>query len=134
VAPSSGYQDGKTSPSVELTQQLPIGTGWGYRARTSSSNDLQLPGVDAGATYQSSVGTFDLEAGQQRTMPTIWRFDYSGGAVLLHRHLGLSRSLSDGFALVDASGTPGIGVLANNQYIAATDRPWSCHRALLAFV
>jgi outer membrane usher protein len=119
---SSGYQDGKTSPSVEFTQQLPMGTGWGYRVRTSSSNDLQLPGVDAGATYQSSVGTLNLEAGQQRTLPTTWRFDYSGGTVLLHRRLELSRSLSDGFALVDASGTPGIGVLANNQYIAATNR------------
>jgi outer membrane usher protein len=119
---STGYQEGKTSPSVEYTEQAPMATGWGYRVRASSANDVRAPRVDAGATYQSRIGTYLFEAGQQSGMGTSWRLGYSGSAVLLHRRLELSRSLTDGFALVDASGTPGIRVLANNQYIGTTDR------------
>ena len=121
VVASTGYQEGKTSPSLEYTEQAPMATGWGHRVRASSSNDLQAPGVDAGATYQSRIGTYLFEAGQQKGTGTSWRLGYSGGTVLLHRRLELTRSLTDGFALVDASGTPGIRVLANNQYIGTTD-------------
>jgi outer membrane usher protein len=122
VVASTAYQDGRNSPAVEYDKQTPMGNGWGYRMRTSSSNGVRDPRVDAGASYQSSVGTYLFEAGQQRGIPTSWRLGYSGGTVLLHRRLELSRSLSDGFAMVDASGTPGIRVLANNQYIGMTDR------------
>ena len=119
---STSYQDGKTSPSVEVAQQAPIGTGWGYRVRTSSSNNVQDRQVDAGVTYQSGIGTYQVEAGQETGTPTSWRLGYSGSTVLMHRQLALSRSLSDGFVMVDASGTPGMRVLANNQYIATTNR------------
>ncbi|MBZ5567296.1 MAG: fimbria/pilus outer membrane usher protein [Acidobacteriia bacterium] len=122
VVASTGYQEGKTSPSVEYTEQAPMATGWGHRVRASSSNDLQAPEVDAGATYQSRIGTYLFEAGQQKGTGTSWRLGYSGGTVLLHRRLELTRSLTDGFAVVDASGTPGIRVLVNNQYIGTTDR------------
>lgn len=122
VTASTGYQTGGTNPSVEYSQGLPPGTGWGYRLRTSSNNNLETPRVDAGVTYQNGLGTYQLEAAQQKSSPTTWSFNYTGGAVLLHKDALLSRSLTDGFAVVDTNGAPGVKVLANNNYVAKTDR------------
>ncbi len=118
---STGYQAGQTSPAVEFSQSLPAGNGWGYRLQTSSSNNLELPRVDAGVSYQNGLGAYQLEASQQKGVPMSWQFDYTGGAVLLHGHALLSRQLTDSFAVVDTNGAPGVKVLANNNYIAKTD-------------
>jgi outer membrane usher protein len=73
--------------------------------------------VSAGAMHQEKPS--NLEAAQQKSSPTTWSFNYTGGAVLLHRDALLSRSLTDGFAVVDTNGAPGVKVLANNNYGAS---------------
>lgn len=119
---NTSYQTGGASPAVEYDQALPPGSGWGYRLRTSSTNNLENPRVDAGVSYQNDRGLYQLEASQQRGNPTSWLFDYMGSAVLLHGDALLSRQLTDGFAVVDANGAPGVKVLANNSFVARTDR------------
>jgi len=118
---STGYQATGTSPSVDYMQQPPPGTGWGYRARISSSHDVSIPRVDAGITYQNDFGAYRLEASQQQGSPINWLFNYLGGAVLLHRDALLSRQLNDSFAVVDTNGASGLKVMANNAFIATTD-------------
>ena len=119
---STGYQAGGTTPLVDYEQGLPPGTGWGYRLRASSTVGIENPNEDAQVSYQNDYGTYQLETSQQRGQPTNWTFNYTGGAVLLHGDALLSRSLTGGFAVVDADGARGVKVLANNNIVATTDR------------
>jgi outer membrane usher protein len=119
---STGTQTGGTTPSVEYDQQVPLGTGWGYRLRASSTNNLENPLEDAQVRYQNDHGTYQLEVSQQRGSPTTWNFNYTGGLALLHSDLLLSRQVTDGFAVVDTNGVRGLKVMANNNYVATTDR------------
>jgi outer membrane usher protein len=119
---STGYQAGATTPMVEYEQALPPGTGLGYRVRTSSSNNLENPREDAQVSYQNDHGTYQLEVSQLRGQPTNWMLNYMGSAVLLHGDLLLSRQVTDGFAVVDTNGVRGLKVMANNNYVATTDR------------
>jgi outer membrane usher protein len=107
---------------VDYSQTLPPGTGWGYRLRTSSSDNLKKPRIDAGVSYQNDLGLYQLEASQQWGQQVNWLFNYTGSAALLHGDALLSRQLTDGFAVVDANGAPGVKVLANNSFVATTDR------------
>jgi outer membrane usher protein len=122
VTASTGYQAGGTNPAVDYSQTLPPGTGWGYRLRTSSSDNLKKPRIDAGVSYQNDLGLYQLEASQQWGQQVNWLFNYTGSAALLHGDALLSRQLTDGFAVVDANGAPGVKVLANNSFVATTDR------------
>jgi outer membrane usher protein len=116
------YENRKASTTVDYAQQLPVGTGWGYRARTTTTNNLSSRGADVGVTYQSSVGAYSVELGQQSGSPTDWRAGYAGSSVWMGNRLMLGRTVTDGFAVVDADGAAGIPVFANNQYVAKTNR------------
>ncbi|HLH29617.1 MAG TPA: fimbria/pilus outer membrane usher protein, partial [Terriglobia bacterium] len=61
------------------------------------------------------------EADRQSGAPTGWRLGYSGSTLFMRRQFMLSRSLTSSFAVVNTSGTGGIPVLANRQYIAKTN-------------
>jgi len=125
VTSSTGYQAGGTTPLVEYSQAQPPGKGYGYKVRTSSSNNLQTPRVDASVSYQNDYGTYQLEGSLQRGQSANWLFDYTGGAVMMRGHALLSRQLSSSFAVVDTNGASGVRVMANNNYVATTD-----HRGL----
>jgi len=113
---------GVISPSVEYNQQLPTGAGFGYRLRTATNNGFRSPRVDAGVSYQNGLGTHSLEFGQRAGSPINWRYSYQGGAVFLNGDALLSRQLNQSFAVIDAAGAPGVNVLANNNFVARTDR------------
>lgn len=113
---------GVISPSVEYNQQLPTGTGFGYRLRASTNNGIRSPHVDAGVSYQNGLGTHSLEYGQRAGSPINWRYSYQGGAVFLNGDALLSRQLNQSFAVIEAAGAPGVNVLANNNFVARTDR------------
>jgi outer membrane usher protein len=119
---STGYQAGGTTPLVDYEQGLPAGTGLGYRLQSSSSNNLENPLENAQVSYQNDHGTYQLEVSRLRGQPTNWMLNYMGSAVLLHGDLLLSRQVTDGFAVVDTNGVRGLKVMANNSYVATTDR------------
>ncbi len=119
---TAAYEGSQPTTSVDFAQQLPVGTGWGYRVRTTAVNGFSSDRTDVGVTYQSTAaGSYRMEAGRQAGAPTDWRLSYSGSAVLMRGQLMFGREVSDGFAVVDAAGAAGMEVLANNQYIGKTN-------------
>ncbi len=115
---NSGLQGTKSSSMVEVSQQLPVGNGYGYRLRTNLS-DTQIG--DAGLWLQNSRGKFGLEASRDQGKLN-WRLSEMGGLVWMKSHVVLSRWLDDSFALVEVPQAKGVRVFANNQFITTTSR------------
>lgn len=111
-------QGGQVRGSVDFTQQLPAGPGYGYRVRVSEGPS---PRIDAGVALQTAVGTYALEGSQYAGHMT-WRLSETGSVVLLGNRVALSRWLTDSFAVVDVPEVSGVAVLANNQRVGNTSR------------
>jgi outer membrane usher protein len=109
-------QSGSHSGTMEYTQQVPVGTGYGYRVRTDYTDHSR---VDAGFTYQTDNGTFELESSDDKSKISS-RFTETGSLVMMQGHIVPARWLNSSFAIVDVPNTPGVRVFANNQYIAKT--------------
>jgi outer membrane usher protein len=115
-ATSTYQQGGSHNTTIEYTQQVPVGTGYGYRVRSDIGNTDR---VDAGFTYQTNSGTIDIE-GARTGSQTSSRITETGGAVMVGGHVAPSPWLNTAFALVDVSDLSGVKVFANNQYISRT--------------
>ncbi len=112
--------------SMEVSRSIPLGPGYGYRVRSS---DLDSRKQEAGFYYQNKSGYYGVEAAEQDGGVNL-RFLERGSFVLLHKHVMISRWLTDSFGLVEVPGAKGIPVYVNNQELAKTDRrglallPW----------
>jgi outer membrane usher protein len=116
---STDFQEGGgNSSTIDYTQQLPVGNGYGYRVRTSVNNPQH---TDAGIWLQNGLGTYGLEASEASGNLT-WRLTETGSVIGMNRHVVPSRWLNDSFALVEAPGSKGVSVFANNQFITKTRR------------
>lgn len=110
-------QDSGSISSTEYSQQLPIGTGYGYRVRATTDTSAR---VDGEFSYQDDHGTYDFQADVNQGQ-TSWRLTERSSLIWMQKQLAISRWLSDSFALVEADGTKDIKVYANNQYVATTN-------------
>jgi outer membrane usher protein len=102
---------------VQAQQNLPAGTGMGYRVIVGGGASDQL---DATGQYQNDVGTFALQAtrinGQTSTS-----VEAHGGVALLNDRLYLSRKLDESFAVVHVGDFANVHIYADNQAVAETD-------------
>jgi outer membrane usher protein len=115
-ATSNIQQNGDQATTVQYTQQVPVGTGYGYRFRTDIAAQKR---VDAGFTYQTNGGTYDVESSDIASQINT-RVTETGSMIMMQRHIVPSRWLNSGFAIVEVPETSGVKVFANNQYIAST--------------
>jgi outer membrane usher protein len=115
-ATSDIRQDGTQSSSYQYTQQVPTGTGVGYRMRTDVTDHAR---VDAGVTFQTNNGTLDVESSQDQGQISS-RVTETGGLAMMQGHIVPSQWLNSSFAIVEVPKTPGVKVYANNQYISRT--------------
>lgn len=121
------------SASVELQRR-----GDGHRARaqhrqTRGPSDLGLDwrigatlgderqGADARLSYQSSLGSVELE-GEQADGERNLRAGVSGSAVLVDGELALSRRLGRAFGMVALPGFPDVRVYLDNREVGRTDQ------------
>jgi outer membrane usher protein len=114
-------QDSGSISTTEYSQQLPIGTGYGYRVRaTSDTTNDTTARIDGDFSYQDDHGTYDFQADEAQGQ-TSWRFTERSSLIWMQKQLAISRWLTDSFALVEADGAQNIKVYANNQYVATTN-------------
>ncbi len=103
--------------SVEVSRSIPLGPGFGYRVRTS---DLDAQKQEAAFYYQNNSGYYGVEAAEQASGNSV-RLLERGSFVLMHKHLMISRWLTDSFGVVEVPNAKGIPVYVNNQELAKTD-------------
>jgi len=118
--------------ALEVQRSLPLGEGFGYRARAvRAEQDLpQMDGRSAGSTvdyqglaqlqYQGRYGFYEgtYERGGDRNATTLTA---AAGIVAIGGGVHVSRPVQDGFALVRVPGVPGVRGSLNNQEIGRTD-------------
>jgi outer membrane usher protein len=101
---------------AQLQQNLPAGTGFGYRMLASTAGPRR---EEAGVAYQNAIGTYTLDAGRAQDTTSV-RAGASGGVALLDGGLHLARRMDQSFALAEVPGMPGVRVYADNQLVART--------------
>src|SRR5438552_1209521 len=94
---SSDVSGVSKTASVEVSQQLPLGPGYGYRVKTTT---LDQNRTEAAFSYQNTEGTYVLEAAQSSGETDV-RFSERGAFVLLHRHVLMSPWLNDSFGVIE---------------------------------
>ena len=114
---------GDSSPTsrtaaVEVSRSISLGPGYGYRVR---STNLDQQKKEAAFYYQNNGGSYGGEAAQGDGGTSV-RLLERGSFVLLHRHLMVSRWLTDSFGVVEVPNAKGVPIYVNNQVMAKTDR------------
>ena len=117
VTSTGSIQDSGSTSATEYSQQLPIGTGYGYRVRATTDTTAR---VDGDFSYQNDRGTYDFQA-EEAQEQTSWRLEERSSVIWMQKQLAISRWLNDSFALVETDGVKDIKVYANNQYVATTN-------------
>lgn len=102
--------------NITLQRSLPMGSGWGYRAR-ADANDI----IEAGASYQNDTTTLTFDVSRQRTV-TSTQLGARGSLLWFGQEFFGSRQLNDGFALVRVADRAGVRIYNGNQWVATTDR------------
>jgi outer membrane usher protein len=103
---------------ADVQKALPLGPGYGYRARASLGGDALAEGVFAA---QGRFGR--VEAGEQifsgRQSPYV---SVTGGLVAIGGDLHPTRTVNESFALVRVPDVPGVRTYLNNQDMGRTNR------------
>jgi outer membrane usher protein len=118
--------------AVEVQRSLPLGTGFGYRARATRLEQDQPPvdGRSGGSTvdyqglaqlqYQSQYGFYEADyertGGRDSTTLTA-----AASLIAIGGSVHVSRPVQDGFALISVPGVPGVRGSLNNQEVGRTD-------------
>ena len=115
---------GETTRSLELQKSLPQGVGYGYNLQ--DSQDLQSSRTGAGndftgeLDYQSPIGLYELNEAEQGGHSST-NLTVSGGIVGIGGKFYASRTIEQGFALVEVPGVKGVRVYSQNQLIGITN-------------
>jgi outer membrane usher protein len=114
---SATAQRGGDQVIGQVQQNLPAGSGFGYRVLAGASEASER--YEAGVAMQTEAGTYQLEAGEANAI-TVVRAGASGAVAALGGDYFLSRRLNESFAVVQVPGYGGARVYADNQPIART--------------
>jgi outer membrane usher protein len=119
IAASDVRENGYLS-QVEMNKPLPVGSGLGYRVRTST-NHLGDRVLESSLSYQNPFGAYTFESALKGSQAS-WRLTETGSLILLDKQLFLSRWVTDSFAAIKVDGGAGLKVFANNHFVARTNR------------
>lgn len=103
---------------AQVQENLPAGTGSGYRISTQAGPDAVN---QAEYDYQNNVGTYRvgaLNAGGQ----TSYQAEASGGLAFIGGGVFPARHINGAFGLVEVPGIPNVTVYADNQPVGTTDK------------
>lgn len=116
----------RDSDTLEVQQSAPLGEGFGYRA----SVDRTVTDLDRTTSFSPSVqynspaaifrGDYRVEQSGTGTIQS-YNLSLSGAIVAVGGRVGLSRPVTDSFALVQVGELEGVRVSANGQEIGSTD-------------
>ncbi len=111
-------QDGRNRLLLQAQQNLPVGTGAGWRVATGTGPE-GLRG-EAGVAVQGDSGTLQFEAARSSGL-SAWRAGASGSLALIDGRLFAARRLGDSFGVAQVPGFGGVGITVNNQRVGRTD-------------
>ena len=102
--------------AAEVQRPLPVGSGWGYRAQTTSGAGE----IDGGAAvqYQSRFGRYEIIAPLRDGSVTA---NMAGGVVFQSGKIVPTRPVAQSFALVRVPGVRDVRVYLSNQLVGRTD-------------
>lgn len=119
AAGSARDASGHIAHTVQATQSVPAGPGWGWRA-TGSDSDTQR--VQAGTTYNSNNAQFTAEANAGQDTNAA-RLGANGSVGWMSGLAFASRRIDQGaFAVVQVGDLEGVPVSLSNQVVAVTNR------------
>jgi outer membrane usher protein len=105
------------SARVDQRYELPLGAGFGYRTSFEAGDrhgaDFEVAANTQHAYYSAEMSQLDGEHG--------WRAETRGSIAVLGGEVFAAREISDGFAVVDASGFEGVRVYLENREIGTTN-------------
>jgi outer membrane usher protein len=119
LSASSDIRASGVDANVDLIEQVPAGTGYGYRVHTDQST-AALGRTEADLTYQNSTGAYQVQA-SEKSGEVATAAEETGSLVVLGSHVMRSRWIDSSFALVEVSDVPDLQVFANNQFVAKTN-------------
>ena len=114
---SASRGSGPDSALLQVQQNLPAGTGIGYRVLAGTEGSGRFEGA---LNLQNDYGTYALEAARFHEADA-YRASASGGLAVLGGRAFLARRLGDSFAVVRVPDYPNVQVYAENQPVARTD-------------
>lgn len=126
---STGYQQssGSNSETVQIQKSLPVGEGTGFNVSTER-NETSTAGVISSfkpaLQYNSRYGTYAAEYAYQQSnsgSTDASRVSAAGSISWAGSTIGLTRPVTDSFALVKVGDVEGVRVYQNNQEIGKTN-------------
>ena len=111
-------QKNANQTAAQFQQNLPAGTGMGYRLLATSGDSGERQ--EAGLSLQNSIGTYSVETGHADGINS-YRANASGGLAVLGSRVYLSRRLTNSFGVVQMPEFPNLGIYVNNQLVDRTD-------------
>jgi outer membrane usher protein FimD/PapC len=121
---SASYEKTKDgqSETVQIQKNPPIGEGFGGRllVQRSEIDTDQTNQVDAFGQYNLKYGIYTAEV-RQEDGTSFYQLSASGGIAYVHGTVGITRPVSDAFALVKVEDLKGVRVYDNYQEVGKTD-------------
>jgi outer membrane usher protein len=111
------FQDQTNQGNIQLTQNLPLGPGYGYNLYAGAGEN---PNYTANLSAQNRIGSYAIGAARQQNQEGV-NATMSGGMVWLDRHLYLTRDVGKSFAVVQLPGYADVAVYNENQFMGRTD-------------
>lgn len=114
---TTGMQNNSASTLMQVQQNLPPGTGLGYRVLAGYDGSER---IESGISLQNDVGTYNFDAswfnGQNN-----FRGSASGGLAIMGGDAFFSRRINSSFAVVQVPDYPNVHVYAENQLVGTTN-------------
>jgi outer membrane usher protein len=105
------------STGMDVIQQLPSGTGFGYRLH--ADDDSIAKHTEGDLTYQNGSGTYLAQASEGAGQATV-ALEETASLIWMGPYLLRSRTISDSFGVVAVPEVGGVKVFANNQLVGKT--------------
>jgi outer membrane usher protein len=114
---SAGLQNNSATTFMQVQQNLPPGSGMGYRVLAGYDGSER---IEAGITLQNDVGTYSLDAYRFQGQNN-FRGSASGGLAFMAGDAFFSRRINNSFAVVHIPDYANVHVYAENQLVATTN-------------
>jgi outer membrane usher protein len=117
---SANGGDGAGAPPNEvyatLTQNSPVGNGYGYRLSASTAHNYNADG-----RLQTTAGDLDVQVARQQGISGQSIY-WSGAATLLGGEFDVTRTVFDSFSLIDVDHIADVPVYVDHQLVTHTDK------------
>jgi outer membrane usher protein len=105
------------SSSQDVIQQLPVGTGYGYRLHNDDAASAKHDEGDL--TYQNGSGSYEAQASAGAGESAL-ALEENASLIWMGPYVVRSRTITDSFGVVEVPEVGGVKVFANNQLVGKT--------------